>query len=126
VAPNSAVATIKAPLWGLLLERIGDLVMLYLLRHASLFSPLPNRCYLQIAGAPIHKYVPHVRGLVCRPFWSFDRPIMNCWHYDIHIGDCCWHYFIHIIKFLHLKVTWHYLQFRVYLHGYILSHCLHS
>ena len=62
VAANSAVAALKSLLWGILLERIGDTAMLYLLSHTSIFSPLPNRCYLQIAGGPIHMYGPNPQG----------------------------------------------------------------
>lgn len=35
-----------------LLERCGDAIMLHLLKHASLFAPLPNGCLLQLSGIP--------------------------------------------------------------------------
>ncbi|KAK3276360.1 hypothetical protein CYMTET_15561 [Cymbomonas tetramitiformis] len=57
VAPCSAVNTVKTPVWGHLLARVGDAVMQHLLTHASIFAPLPNACFLQVAGPPIFSVV---------------------------------------------------------------------
>ncbi|KAG6679659.1 hypothetical protein I3842_13G004200 [Carya illinoinensis] len=41
--------------WCLLLQRVGDDVMFYLLNHTSVFLPLPNKKHRQVAGPPISK-----------------------------------------------------------------------
>lgn len=41
--------------WRLLQERIGDELMLHMLLHTSIFVPLRNNNYLQVAGKPIHE-----------------------------------------------------------------------
>ncbi|ERN15564.1 telomerase reverse transcriptase isoform X2 [Amborella trichopoda] len=43
--------------WSLLLTRIGDEFMFHLLRHTSIFSPLNNGNYIQIAGAPFTDFI---------------------------------------------------------------------
>ncbi|PSC73504.1 telomerase reverse transcriptase [Micractinium conductrix] len=50
---NSTTATLCSPAWQLLLSRVGDTLMLYLLLHTSLFAELPNACCLQLSGPPI-------------------------------------------------------------------------
>ena len=54
---NTTTPTLCAPPWPLLLSRLGDVLMLYLLLHACIFVPLPNRCYLQVAGPPVAQRV---------------------------------------------------------------------
>nr|XP_033785689.1 telomerase reverse transcriptase [Geotrypetes seraphini] len=56
-SPNSTTATISTSnLWEMLLSRIGDDVMMYLLEHCSLFMlVLPSCCY-QISGEPIYNF----------------------------------------------------------------------
>ncbi|CAN0862426.1 Telomerase reverse transcriptase, partial [Linum grandiflorum] len=44
---------LDANVWRLLLKRVGDELMLYLLKHASIFLPLPCMTYQQVAGLPI-------------------------------------------------------------------------
>lgn len=44
----SSPAVPPAPLSQLLLSRIGDTLMLYLLLNASMFAALPNSCCLQL------------------------------------------------------------------------------
>jgi hypothetical protein len=44
---------VKKPLWRELLSRVGDEPMTDLLLNCFVFSPLPNRCYLQLTGAPL-------------------------------------------------------------------------
>ncbi|KAI4323398.1 hypothetical protein L6164_023010 [Bauhinia variegata] len=39
--------------WGLLLSRVGDDLMVYLLRHTSIFLPVPLKRHRQVAGPPI-------------------------------------------------------------------------
>jgi telomerase reverse transcriptase len=51
--PNSTTETLKSDAWQLLLSRIGDTLMLYLLMHTSLFLPMPNGCFLQVTGRPV-------------------------------------------------------------------------
>ncbi|KAL4423217.1 hypothetical protein ABPG77_000009 [Micractinium sp. CCAP 211/92] len=50
---NSTTASLCSPAWQLLLSRIGDTLMLYLLLHVSMFAELPNACCLQLSGTPI-------------------------------------------------------------------------
>jgi hypothetical protein len=40
--------------WAVLLGRVGDEVMLALLLHGAVFSPLPGGNYVQLAGTPVH------------------------------------------------------------------------
>nr|AAX19886.1 telomerase reverse transcriptase catalytic subunit [Doryanthes excelsa]AAX19887.1 telomerase reverse transcriptase catalytic subunit [Doryanthes excelsa] len=39
--------------WDLLLERIGDQLMVFLLRFSSIFLPLSNKSYHQVTGPPL-------------------------------------------------------------------------
>ena len=50
--PNTTTKLLTGPAWQLLLSRIGDSLMLYLLMHATMFASLPNGCYLQLSGMP--------------------------------------------------------------------------
>ncbi|KAJ7555272.1 hypothetical protein O6H91_05G029300 [Diphasiastrum complanatum] len=50
---NTTYEVVTATSWSVLLSRVGDMLMLYLLSHTSIFIPLPNNCYLQVAGYPI-------------------------------------------------------------------------
>lgn len=53
VGPNGTTASLKGPVWELLLRRIGTPLMTHLLLHCSIFTPLPNGCHLQVCGRPI-------------------------------------------------------------------------
>jgi hypothetical protein len=55
VTANAAVDVLQRTVWETLLSRIGDAAMLHLLSHAFIFWPLPNGCYLQLAGAPLYR-----------------------------------------------------------------------
>lgn len=55
--PNTVTATLMGPPWQLLLSRIGDTLMLYLLMHTALFARLPNNCVLQLSGSPLQAVV---------------------------------------------------------------------
>jgi len=50
---HPATTALCAAPWPLLLSRLGDTLMLYLLLHASIFVSLPNGCYLQASGPPV-------------------------------------------------------------------------
>ncbi len=52
-AAHPATTALCAAPWPLLLSRLGDTLMLYLLLHASIFVSLPNGCYLQASGPPV-------------------------------------------------------------------------
>ncbi|BBN17278.1 telomerase reverse transcriptase [Marchantia polymorpha subsp. ruderalis] len=58
---NAAVDIVNSSSWKVLLSRVGDLVMLHILSHAAIFTPLPNDCLLQISGAPISSSVSTFR-----------------------------------------------------------------
>ncbi|XP_069469753.1 telomerase reverse transcriptase [Ambystoma mexicanum] len=66
--PNPTTATISTSvLWGTLLSRIGDDIMMYLLEHCSLFMLVPPTCCYQICGLPVYKLLNNV----CRsPAWT--------------------------------------------------------
>ncbi|GMN39204.1 hypothetical protein TIFTF001_008433 [Ficus carica] len=44
-----------SPAWCLLLERVGEEIMAYLLKHTLIFMPLGHKNYPQVAGYPINK-----------------------------------------------------------------------
>ncbi|GLT60389.1 hypothetical protein SLA2020_331570 [Shorea laevis] len=46
--------------WALLHERVGDCLMVYLLKHASIFLPLSHNTFHQVAGSPVklQKHMP--------------------------------------------------------------------
>ena len=52
-AANTTTAQLQGEAWQLLLSRVGDTLMLFLLMHTSLFLPLPHGCYLQASGTCI-------------------------------------------------------------------------
>ncbi|KAL3721420.1 hypothetical protein ACJRO7_033851 [Eucalyptus globulus] len=49
------VELLTSSAWCLLLERVGDSVMMYLLKCASIFLPYPCKKHFQVAGLPITK-----------------------------------------------------------------------
>ncbi|XP_062107723.1 telomerase reverse transcriptase isoform X2 [Humulus lupulus] len=49
------VELLTAPAWCLLLQRVGDEIMAYLLKNAWIFLPLVYKRYHQVAGSPISK-----------------------------------------------------------------------
>ncbi|XP_044537720.1 telomerase reverse transcriptase [Gracilinanus agilis] len=54
--PNTITETISvSALWEMLLSRIGDDVMMYMLEHCSLFMMVPPSCCYQISGIPIYE-----------------------------------------------------------------------
>ncbi|XP_051825766.1 telomerase reverse transcriptase [Antechinus flavipes] len=54
--PNTITETISvSALWDLLLSRIGDDVMMYMLEHCSIFMMVPPSCSYQISGLPIYE-----------------------------------------------------------------------
>uniref|UniRef100_A0A6N2KEM2 Telomerase reverse transcriptase n=1 Tax=Salix viminalis TaxID=40686 RepID=A0A6N2KEM2_SALVM len=54
-SPIAEVLTSSA--WALLLERVGDEFMDYLLKYSSMFVPLPRQQHQQVAGSPITGFV---------------------------------------------------------------------
>ncbi|XP_048541234.1 telomerase reverse transcriptase [Triticum urartu] len=40
--------------WNILLHRIGDLLMCYILRHSSVFLPIKKSDYFQVTGVPLN------------------------------------------------------------------------
>ncbi|KAL3537415.1 hypothetical protein ACH5RR_000781 [Cinchona calisaya] len=50
---SSIVECLTSSVWCLLLRRVGDILMVYLLRHTLIFLPLPQRKHHQVAGFPI-------------------------------------------------------------------------
>ena len=53
----STVDIMHLPGWALLLERVGEVAMHRLLRHLTLFWPLPNDCMLQLTGPQLSQGV---------------------------------------------------------------------
>ncbi|PHT61395.1 hypothetical protein T459_34755 [Capsicum annuum] len=50
---SNTVELLTSPSWSLLLTRIGDVLMVYLLKSTSIFLRLPRNKYHQVAGVPI-------------------------------------------------------------------------
>ncbi|XP_048128280.1 telomerase reverse transcriptase isoform X7 [Rhodamnia argentea] len=50
-----AIELLTSSAWCVLLERVGDSVMMYLLKYASIFLPYPCKKHFQVAGLPITK-----------------------------------------------------------------------
>ncbi|XP_069155910.1 telomerase reverse transcriptase isoform X2 [Solanum lycopersicum] len=50
---SDIVEVLTLPSWNLLLTRIGDVLMVYLLKNTSIFLRLPRNKYHQVAGFPI-------------------------------------------------------------------------
>ena len=59
---NSTAAQLEGGAWQLLLSRVGDTLMLFLLMHTSIFLPLPHGCFLQAAGACVAQAWPLTSG----------------------------------------------------------------
>lgn len=59
---------LKKPLWRELLARVGDEPMTFALLNCMLFVPLPNRCYLQLTGAPLRPHLMRADARVLPPF----------------------------------------------------------
>ncbi|XP_012857065.1 PREDICTED: telomerase reverse transcriptase-like [Erythranthe guttata] len=69
---SDVVDILTSSIWTLLLKRVGDILMVYLLKYTSIFLPLPRMKHRQITGDPINNLVPSV-GL---PFSkSQHRPV---------------------------------------------------
>ncbi|WMV10845.1 hypothetical protein MTR67_004230 [Solanum verrucosum] len=50
---SDIVEALTSPSWSLLLTRIGDVLMVYLLKNTSIFLWLPRNKHHQVAGFPI-------------------------------------------------------------------------
>eukprot|EP01134_Creolimax_fragrantissima_P004343 CFRG4343T1 len=60
---NTIVTYLKTRVWEVLLSRIGDDLMTYLLQYTAIFTPLPNGCYLQVSGPVAHLEVVKQKGI---------------------------------------------------------------
>eukprot|EP00878_Enallax_costatus_P022079 GHUV01023412.1.p1 GENE.GHUV01023412.1~~GHUV01023412.1.p1 ORF type:complete len:205 (+),score=34.94 GHUV01023412.1:91-705(+) len=52
--PTSTLPLLLSSEWCQLLSCVGDEVMLVLLLHGAIFTPLPGGNYLQLSGTPVH------------------------------------------------------------------------
>ncbi|RAL53891.1 hypothetical protein DM860_004362 [Cuscuta australis] len=50
---SSSFELLTSSAWRLLLRRVGDALMIYMLRNASIFMPFPQKALHQVAGFPI-------------------------------------------------------------------------
>ncbi|KAL9175576.1 hypothetical protein ABFS82_02G119800 [Erythranthe guttata] len=57
---SDVVDVLTSSIWTLLLNRVGDSLMVYLLKYTSIFLPLPRMKHRQITGDPINNLVPSV------------------------------------------------------------------
>ncbi|KAJ3213899.1 hypothetical protein HK099_007127 [Clydaea vesicula] len=55
VAPSSIVNLVKSKLWELLLSRIGQAAMIFLLTKVYLFIAVENGCFLQVTGTALYE-----------------------------------------------------------------------
>ncbi|KAJ7338380.1 hypothetical protein JRQ81_011687 [Phrynocephalus forsythii] len=70
--PNYTTETIRENLlWELILSRVGDDVMMYLLEHCALFMLVPPSCCYQMCGQPIYDLA--VRNVTWSPAFSRQR-----------------------------------------------------
>ncbi|XP_020553258.1 telomerase reverse transcriptase isoform X2 [Sesamum indicum] len=53
---SAVVDELTSPKWTILLRRVGDALMMYLLKYTSLFLPLPRNKHHQISGSPISDF----------------------------------------------------------------------
>ncbi|XP_058033295.1 telomerase reverse transcriptase isoform X2 [Ahaetulla prasina] len=54
--PNHSTETIRQNvLWEIILNRVGDDIMMYILEHCALFLLVPPNCCYQICGEPIYE-----------------------------------------------------------------------
>lgn len=56
------------PPWRKLLQRVGEDALTFLFANCLLFTPLPNRCYLQLTGAPVRPQLLERGARVVAPF----------------------------------------------------------
>ena len=50
--------------WSLLLERVGDVILSYLIENCTIFVFVSNSCYLQISGVPLQDVVTKNRHAI--------------------------------------------------------------
>lgn len=62
IASNTSAKDLRGPAWQLLLTRIGEPLMMYLLTACSVFAPLPNGCHIQLCGKPVNQASPQRSG----------------------------------------------------------------
>ncbi|KAG6437909.1 hypothetical protein SASPL_102840 [Salvia splendens] len=69
---SPAVDELTSSKWALLLKRVGDALMTYLLKNTSIFLPLPRNKHHQISGCPV--------GNMCSKF-SRNMPKFGAQHH---------------------------------------------
>ncbi|KAM1124246.1 hypothetical protein ACFX2H_039310 [Malus domestica] len=71
---SGIVELLTSSAWCLLLERVGDGIMVYLLRNASIFLPLLRTNHQQVTGLPISQLCPKKLKRVQQPQWQQSLP----------------------------------------------------
>jgi len=77
VQNNEMVLQLLQKPWEVLLNRLGDGLMVLLLTKSLIFTKLPNRCFLQIAGVPVSKYRQENRSSIYVPLSSETENFQN-------------------------------------------------
>lgn len=66
-----------SPAWEMLLSRIGDTLMVYLLLNVSMFLKMKNQCYFQVTGNPMIDDARAVKKTSDAMWTKFDRRTKN-------------------------------------------------
>ncbi|AQL06523.1 Telomerase reverse transcriptase catalytic subunit variant [Zea mays] len=51
------IELVSSSSWDILLHRIGDLLMCYILRHSSIFLPVKKNVFFQVTGLPLNDFL---------------------------------------------------------------------
>ncbi|XP_068668611.1 telomerase reverse transcriptase [Aristolochia californica] len=70
---NNVIDNLSDPAWSLLLTRIGDEVMVHLLKYSSIFLFLPSNNHFQVTGCPIYKSLSSSK--ICK-YKQHCKPLM--------------------------------------------------
>ena len=71
--PNTPLNELRRRPWVTLLSRAGDSIISYLLSHCVVLLRLPNRCFMQLSGAPVVQICKNQQPLFM-PLWSRQSP----------------------------------------------------
>ncbi|KAG6425768.1 hypothetical protein SASPL_109972 [Salvia splendens] len=74
---SPAVTELTSEKWSLLLKRVGDTLMMYLLKHTSMFLPLPLNEHHQISGISVSNLYSSVPRLMPTPRAQHHPPGSN-------------------------------------------------
>ncbi|KAL1551837.1 RNA-directed DNA polymerase [Salvia divinorum] len=74
---SPAVTELTSAKWTLLLNRVGDTLMVYLLKYTSMFLPLPLNEHHQISGSPVANLCSNVPRLMPKPIAEHHPPGSN-------------------------------------------------